>query len=53
MSGNPFGEFLALVLMIHKEEGPFGLEEVRKVTDFIIREGSGGVYIRMTLCILY
>lgn len=45
MSGNPFGEFLALVLMLHKEEGPFSLEKVREVTDFIIREGSGGVYI--------
>ncbi len=45
MSGNPFGEFLALVLMLHKEEGPFSLEEVREVTDYILREGSGGVYI--------
>jgi len=45
MCGNPFGEFLALVLMLHKEEGPFSLEEVREVTDYILREGSGGVYI--------
>ena len=45
MCGNPFGEFLSLVLLLHKEEGPFSLEEVREVTDYILREGGGGLYI--------
>lgn len=36
---------MTLVLLLHKTSGPISLEVVKEVTDFIIREGDGGVSI--------